>query len=203
VLAICLLLFAQLDAEKMIVVRVEPRQTQGTLQRFEKRGEKWDSIGPALHAVVGRNGVASGDSKKEGDLKTPAGTFRFVGATGYAKDAPAGTSLPYVRATRTLKCVDDPRSKYYNRVLDERTVRKDWTRAEEMLLPDDRYRRVLILDYNSDPTVPGKGSCIFIHVWRKKNAPTAGCVALPLAGVEMLMRWADAKTTVVITEQPK
>ena len=37
---------------------------------------------------------------------------------------------------------------------------------------------VLITDWNWPYSVPGRGSAIFIHRWRRPCAPTAGCVAL-------------------------
>ena len=36
---------------------------------------------------------------------------------------------------------------------------------------------VLITDWNWPYSVPGRGSAIFIHRWRRPCAPTAGCVA--------------------------
>lgn len=190
------------SADKLIVVRAASGAVSGTLERFERDGETWKSLGPATRVVVGKNGVVTAADKVEGDLSTPAGQYRLVGATGYERNVPRGTKLPYVQASATLKCVDDPRSKYYNRVLDERTVEKDWSRAEEMRLPDDRYRRVLILDYNASPTIPGKGSCIFFHVWRTSESPTAGCIAMPLRELDKLLGWADENTRVEIRLDP-
>jgi L,D-peptidoglycan transpeptidase YkuD (ErfK/YbiS/YcfS/YnhG family) len=39
------------------------------------------------------------------------------------------------------------------------------------------YDLVLITDWNWPDAVPGKGSAIFVHAWRGKGRPTAGCVA--------------------------
>lgn len=188
--------------DKLIVVRApHAGATTGTLERFERSQNEWRSVAAPIRVVVGKKGIALGGSKLEGDLKTPAGTFRVLGATGYDAAPPPGTALTYVRATPALKCVDDPRSKYYNRVLDERTVKPDWASAEAMLLADDRYRRVLIIGYNAEPTISGKGSCIFFHVWRNAESPTAGCVAMPLADLELLMRWSDENTRVLIGDR--
>jgi len=37
---------------------------------------------------------------------------------------------------------------------------------------------VLITDWNWPYSVPGRGSAIFLHRWRRPCAPTAGCVAM-------------------------
>jgi hypothetical protein len=40
------------------------------------------------------------------------------------------------------------------------------------------YDLVLITDWNRAAPVPGRGSAIFLHRWRRPGAPTAGCIAL-------------------------
>lgn len=48
---------------------------------------------------------------------------------------------------------------------------------EKMRRGDPLYDLVLITDYNWPNAVPGKGSAIFLHRWRKPRHPTEGCVA--------------------------
>jgi len=36
---------------------------------------------------------------------------------------------------------------------------------------------VLVTDWNA-AAVPGRGSAIFVHQWRRPGYPTAGCIAL-------------------------
>ena len=45
---------------------------------------------------------------------------------------------------------------------------------------DHLYDIVVVVGYNDDPVVAGKGSAIFLHLARANYAPTAGCVALAL-----------------------
>jgi L,D-peptidoglycan transpeptidase YkuD (ErfK/YbiS/YcfS/YnhG family) len=40
------------------------------------------------------------------------------------------------------------------------------------------YDLILLTDWNWPQAVPGRGSAIFIHTWRRPRRPTAGCVAL-------------------------
>ena len=56
---------------------------------------------------------------------------------------------------------------------------------------------VIVVGYNSFPTVAGAGSAIFLHIARKTFSPTVGCIAiereallqlLPLLGPESRLR---------------
>jgi L,D-peptidoglycan transpeptidase YkuD (ErfK/YbiS/YcfS/YnhG family) len=191
-------IFDGIEAEKIVLVRVPAwGSTQGVLERYE-RAPSWRRVGEGMRVVVGKKGIAREGGKVEGDLRTPSGIFRLIAATGYDPRPPAGMSLDYQQATAALKCVDDPKSKYYNRIVDETRVKKDWKSAEDMRLPDDRYRRVLVVDYNIEPTKPGKGSCIFIHPWKSSDAATAGCIALAGADMDVLFTWVDANTRVLV-----
>ena len=68
----------------------------------------------------GKNG-ATGD-KKEGDKKTPLGTYRFTMAFG-VKENP-GSILPYHQLTDTDYWVDDPGSSHYNQLVDSSSTKK-------------------------------------------------------------------------------
>jgi L,D-peptidoglycan transpeptidase YkuD (ErfK/YbiS/YcfS/YnhG family) len=46
---------------------------------------------------------------------------------------------------------------------------------------------VVVLGYNDDPPVPGKGSAIFLHLARPGYTPTEGCVALGEADMETFL----------------
>ena len=54
-----------------------------------------------------------------------------------------------------------------------------------------------MIDYNSRPVVPGRGSAIFLHV---AVAATAGCVSLPESQLVRVLRWLqpDAKPLIHI-----
>jgi L,D-peptidoglycan transpeptidase YkuD (ErfK/YbiS/YcfS/YnhG family) len=48
---------------------------------------------------------------------------------------------------------------------------------EALRRADPMYDLVLITDWNWPYATAGRGSAIFIHAWRGKGRPTAGCVA--------------------------
>ena len=52
---------------------------------------------------------------------------------------------------------------------------------ETLRRADTLYDLILITDWNWPYAKPGKGSAIFIHVWRKPRHPTAGCVGFARA----------------------
>jgi L,D-peptidoglycan transpeptidase YkuD (ErfK/YbiS/YcfS/YnhG family) len=43
---------------------------------------------------------------------------------------------------------------------------------------DGLYDLVVLIGYNTDPPLPGRGSAIFLHVARPDFGPTEGCIAI-------------------------
>jgi L,D-peptidoglycan transpeptidase YkuD (ErfK/YbiS/YcfS/YnhG family) len=124
-------------------------------------------------AACGRGGVRS--DKREGDGASPEGTFPLVCAY-YHPDrlAPPSTGLT-LRALRPRDCwVDDPADPQYNRMV----ALPYPGRHEAMWRADGLYDLVVVIGYNTDPPVPGRGSAIFLHIARPNFAPTEGCIAV-------------------------
>ena len=48
---------------------------------------------------------------------------------------------------------------------------------EKLYRKDSKYDLLIPIKYNYNIRIPGKGSCIFIHL-TKNYKPTAGCIAL-------------------------
>ena len=172
----------------------------------------WKRVGAGIGASLGRTGLAwgrglhpaglQGPAKAEGDGKSPAGIFDLRVATGYAAEPPAGIKLEYRRATATLRCVDDRQSPHYNQLVDEATVQKDWSSAEDMRRPDDLYRLVVWVGHNDSPVVSGGGSCIFLHLRSSPESTTAGCTAFDAAPMEALVGWLDPAARPVLVQLP-
>lgn len=60
------------------------------------------------------------------------------------------------------------------------------------------YDLVAVLDWNRRPVVAGRGSAIFLHVWRKPRHPTAGCVVFRPGDLAwILARWTPRDRVVV------
>jgi L,D-peptidoglycan transpeptidase YkuD (ErfK/YbiS/YcfS/YnhG family) len=124
-------------------------------------------------AACGRSGVRA--DKREGDGASPAGTFALIeGFYRADRVAPPPTDLP-LRALRPEDgWVDEPLDPNYNRLV---TLPYPASH-EEMWRDDGLYDLVVLIGYNTDPPVPGRGSAIFLHVAGPDFAPTAGCIAV-------------------------
>lgn len=121
---------------------------------------------------IGRGGIVPPGAKREGDGATPAGVLRIVGML-YRPDRispPSGWALSIGPGDLWSDDGDDPD---YN----HRVRAPHGFSHEALRRADPMYDLVLITDWNWPDAVPGRGSAIFVHQWRRPGAPTAGCVA--------------------------
>lgn len=150
----------------------------------QRQGVTWKSMfTPSFSAVVGKNGMAAIGKKKEGDLKTPAGLHPIGEAFG---TQPLALKMDYKYITADDKFIDDVNNKRYNTWVSGSTDAKSY---ESMLI--EPYTYGAVINYNMNPTIAGKGSAIFIHLWRSPNSPTAGCIALEKRHLLMMLHWLD------------
>jgi L,D-peptidoglycan transpeptidase YkuD (ErfK/YbiS/YcfS/YnhG family) len=187
------------DATQLItVVAAAPRSTTASLTRWRKRGDCWLAAGPAATAHVGRNGVS--ERKREGDKKTPAGAFG-IQTVMYGVGPNPGVRYPYRRIACGDWWVEDPRSPFYNRFKHVRCGSTPPFRitSEDMSRSPISYRHLAVVDYNTHPVVPGRGSGIFLHV-SASGGPTLGCVSLAYGQLLATLRWLDpaARPLIVI-----
>ena len=123
-----------------------------------------------------------------GPAETPAGVFDIGTAYGYLATR-AGVSLPYVQATPSMRCVDDPASRHYNRIVSTEDTKVDWKSAEHMRRDDELYAIAIVVEHNTTRVAPGAGSCIFIHAWKGPGIGMSGCTAMPMDTLEAFARW--------------
>jgi D-alanyl-D-alanine dipeptidase len=207
------------DARQMVLVTTPDwNSIQGSLQLFErqKTREKWRQVGSEAKIVVGRTGLAWGTGlhsdtvfqenqplKREGDGKSPAGVFRLTSAFGTVRDK-RGFKLPYTFLEESTECVDDVKSSKYNLIVDRYKVGIfDWKSSEKMLEVGEQYSLGVFVAHNSNPIERGKGSCIFLHVWKDANSGTAGCTAMPRENLETILRWLDPGKNPVLVQLPQ
>lgn len=186
---------------KQIVVVVSPRQksVSAKLYKFEKVGKNWRQVGEVHPVNLGLKGLAWGRGlhsakpglqKKEGDLRSPAGIFRFGDAFGYAPASEVHFKMPYNAIVDSQICVEDSHSRFYNQIVDANEVPNDWKSREFMMRQDDQYKWGIYLKQNSPPKAEG-GSCVFFHLWRAPGSGTLGCTAMEEPRMLELLEWLD------------
>lgn len=204
------------SGQLLLVMAAGWDESAARLQRFERDsgGVGWRLVGPAIAVTLGRAGMAWGrglqvlaDStdraKREGDGRAPAGVFPVTALFGYG-GPPPGAKLPWLQATPDLKCIDDPASRHYNRIVDCRRVEgTDWNSCEDMLRHDRRYELGAVVGCNCEPVLAGAGSCIFLHVWESEGAPTAGCTAMAPADMRQVASWLDGARSPLLVQLPR
>jgi L,D-peptidoglycan transpeptidase YkuD (ErfK/YbiS/YcfS/YnhG family) len=190
--------------QQLLVVKTANMDAvEGQLTTYDWSDDKqvWQVATKTMPMVVGQKGLAWGDGlhdatlnkqpmKREGDRKSPAGMFYLSSLFGY-EIGDKTLKMPYIQADSTVFCVDDGRSKYYNRIVDRDTVQKDWQSAEPMLMKTSHYKYGAVVDYNTAKTEVGKGSCIFLHIWGKAGSGTMGCTAIEENAMKKIFSWLD------------
>jgi L,D-peptidoglycan transpeptidase YkuD (ErfK/YbiS/YcfS/YnhG family) len=130
-------------------------------------------IGPLVFPCrIGRTGRII--RKREGDGKTPVGTFELTSGF-YRADR---VLRPPVKTARPMRKTDGwcekPGSQFYNR-----HVKLPFRHAHEtMVRSDEAYDIVFATSHNARPRIQSAGSAIFFHLTREGANATAGCVAV-------------------------
>ena len=122
---------------------------------------------------IGKKGLAL--KKREGDKKTPKGTFTiehlYFRADRIKKPS---TALKCIKIKKSMGWCDDIRfPKKYNKLI---KIKKN-IKHEKLKRIDHKYDLLIPIKYNFTKPKIGLGSCIFIHL-TKNYKPTAGCVGL-------------------------
>jgi L,D-peptidoglycan transpeptidase YkuD (ErfK/YbiS/YcfS/YnhG family) len=187
------------DAQQLVVVT--PRggiHASASGYEYRPAEKRWVRVLGPFDAVLGSHGFAAPNEKHEGDGRTPSGVYPLGDAFGYA--AALDTRLHYRQSGSEDFWVDDVNSPNYNRWVHGNPNAKSF---EKMRRPDDLYSAGVIVEYNTSPIIKGAGSAIFMHVWRRPDRPTAGCVAMAHENMLSLLRWLDParKPTAVLNPQ--
>jgi len=153
--------------------------------------------GKEYKCALGRNGVSL--SKVEGDGATPAGCFPLR-EVYYRKDRLDNlkTLLPIKILSPSSGWCNDPKDPAYNTFVELPYPAS----YENLWRADNIYDIIVILGYNDNPSIRGKGSAIFIHIARSGYTPTAGCIALSLPDLIEILKTIDVNTLVCVEESP-
>jgi D-alanyl-D-alanine dipeptidase len=198
-----------IESGQLIVVKAKDWSTSsGTLQRYEKKNNKFVTVGRTIEVKLGRNGLGWGIGlhtipkealfiKKEGDGKSPAGIFSLKQAFGYEKLA---VRYPYHVYQPTDHCVDDVHSPLYNSIVDSTKVFRNYKSFEHMKFDKNYYKYGVVVNHNhidEAGATKGAGSCIFLHI---KTIPTAGCTVMREDEMKMVIRWLRAEANPLLVQ---
>jgi L,D-peptidoglycan transpeptidase YkuD (ErfK/YbiS/YcfS/YnhG family) len=202
------------DTDQVILVRTGGwRESRGTLTAFSRSGDLW-KVDMRFKVSLGKNGLGwgagyegEGPEKYEGDGRSPAGIWPVREGFGSSAAPPEGFRMAYRQFTERDYFIDDRDSPYYNRwiTLPDTVPNRPETIAasyEVMKRDDGLYDLGLIVNYNMDPVIPGRGSAIFVHQWRRRLAPTIGCTAMSMKNLIRLMKWLRPEDKPVIIQLP-
>ena len=187
--------FKDLNIEHQQVILVKPSKHNihsALLSFWQQENGQWHKK-YSYSAVIGKNGVAAPGMKKEGDGRTPSGTYDLGTAFGYAPSIVSG--LKYQRVGADDFWVDDPASTQYNQWVKGSPAAKSF---EKLKRDDNLYRLAIVIEYNTNPIIPGAGSAIFMHIWRGYDHFTSGCVALAERNLSRIARYLDKSQKPVI-----
>lgn len=167
----------------IVVTATSYRATSASLSGYRVSGGRRVRVFGPWTARVGYNGIALPGRKREGDGRTPSGTYGFSFFFGVQPNL--GFLFSFRHAYRYDVWDDDPNSVRYNEWVDTRVVRNPGVNPEPMhQVP--AYDYAAVIAYNL-ARVPGLGSAVFLHVGT--GGPTGGCVSLPRAELIRVLRW--------------
>ena len=172
---------------QLITVEASSRaSTHASLRLWQREARCWRPVSEAWPARVGRNGLSG--NRREGDGTTPTGTYA-IGRTMYGIADDPGVRYRYRRIVCGDYWVEDPRSPSYNRFrhVECGTTPPFRVTGERLWQARTAYRHLAVIEFNTNPVVPGRGSGIFLHA--TTGRATNGCISLPLGQLRQVLRW--------------
>ncbi len=181
------------NAQQLLVVAGIGHSTAWVSMHVRDDRDRWRQI-MTTPGFIGRGGLGK---TKEGDGKTPVGTFYFTKAFGIKKNP--GCALPYTQVDDNHYWSGDARDgMMYNHFVDIRQYPTLNTDASEHIVDYDlHYNYCLNISYN-ESGMPGKGSAIFLHCFGPARPYTGGCVAIPEDKMIAVMKNVQSNCIVVI-----
>ncbi len=142
---------------------------------------------------LGRSGRSH--LKREGDGATPVGAWLlrrvFYRVGRLLPPRSLVTPRPIRRDDGWCEAVGD---RNYNR-----PVRMPYAGSHEtMARADGLYDIVVELSHNERPRVQGLGSAVFFHLRRDDGGPTAGCIAVSLRDMLLILARCGRNTRIVV-----
>lgn len=159
-----------------------------------------DMNGRIFPCRIGRGGSVPQEHGREGDEKTPLGTYSLRFGLYRADRLPAPKSRLTLRPLRPDDgWCDEANDPAYNRF-----VRLPYPASHEKLWREDgAYDVILVMNHNDSPPQKdekgtGKGSAVFIHIAQPDDRQTLGCIALTPGVMVRLLRAAHPGLQILV-----
>lgn len=181
------------NAQQLLVVAGVGKATAWVSMHARDELGTWRQI-MSTPGFIGRAGLGK---QKEGDGKTPVGTFYFTKAFGIKKDP--GCALPYTKIDDNHYWSGDTREgMMYNHLVDIRQYPTlDIDACEKISSFTPNYNYCLNISYNEGGK-PGVGSAIFLQCFDETKPYTIGSVAIPEDKMLVVMKNVEANCLVII-----
>ena len=182
---------------KQLLVVAGVGDTTAWISLHEKADDgSWHQL-MSTPGLIGQKGLGK---TKEGDHKTPVGTFRVDAAFGFAPDP--GCAIPYTQIDEYSYWSGDRRHNLYNRLLDIRKYPDlDTASSEHLIQHPVRYRHCLNVSYfrvNQKGVIQHKGFGIFLQCLPVAKPYTEGGVAIPEDKLVFFMQHLMPECVIVI-----
>ncbi|TGL04609.1 L,D-transpeptidase catalytic domain protein [Leptospira levettii] len=170
------------ESEQILLILGKPGETQGELHFYGVEEGEWKLLYPVIPVSFGRSGLISQEQKREGDGFTPYGSFPIRRILG--KENLSIRSLEYTKIQKNDHWSDVPTSKHYNQLIRKKE------KGATPLWNSPNYQLFIVIEHNTNPSIPGNGSMIFIHPW-EETKPTSGCVGVKLVDLQAILQHLD------------
>ena len=170
------------NSEQMVIVAGIQGSTAWISMHEKNLSGEWEQI-MTTPGFIGKSGL---EKIKEGDNKTPVGTFHFDYAFGIAPDP--GCAIPYVQVNEHHYWSGDENYKY-NQFVDVRQAPANFNakKSEHLIDYAPNYNYALSFDYNAKCT-RGKGFAFFMQCLSSAKPWTGGGVSIPEEKMLVVMK---------------
>ena len=165
------------DIDLLVVGAVNMAELNKLVRKSESVREKEINYAPMaidefqFRCCIGKKGLTK--NKKEGDKKTPKGTFSIEHL--YFREDRIKLPKTYLKTIKIKAdmgwCDDINFPSKYNKLI---KINKK-IHHEKLFRDDYKYDLLIPIKYNFNKIILEKGSCIFIHLTNNYN-PTVGCI---------------------------
>lgn len=178
-------------ANQLFVVAADKNSVAWVSLHEKDEDGNWNQI-MLTFGFVGRNGI---DKKREGDGKTPTGTFKFTEAFGTQPDPDC--RIPYTQLDENIYWSGDTKCQY-NKMVDIRDYPELNKEVSEHLIDySQQYIYALNISYN-EKGVPDKGSAIFLHCFDYETTATSGGIAISQDAMLFVLQNVTPECAVII-----